>query len=49
MNSNVMGLNGNFKRSIITDDVTLGFHKKQYAVVNLITKQVGILLKQHTP
>ena len=39
MNSNVMGLNGNFKRSIITDDVTLGFHKKQYAVVNLITKQ----------
>ena len=39
MNSNVMGLNGDFKRSIITDDVTLGFHKKQYAVVNLITKQ----------
>ena len=44
MNSNVMGLNGNFKRSIITDDVTLGFHK-QYAVVNLITKQGRILLK----
>lgn len=39
MNSNVIGLNGDFKRSIITDDVTLGFHKKQYAVVNLITKQ----------
>lgn len=39
MNSNVMGLKGDFKKSIITDDVTLGFHKKQYAVVNLITKQ----------
>jgi outer membrane receptor protein involved in Fe transport len=39
MNSNVMGLNGDFKKSIITDDVSLGFHKKQYAVVNLITKQ----------
>ena len=38
-NTNVLGLDGDFKRSIITDDVTLGFHQKQYAVVDLITRQ----------
>ncbi|WP_282133888.1 TonB-dependent receptor [Seonamhaeicola maritimus] len=38
-NTNVVGLDGNFKRSIITEDVTLGFHKKKYAVVDLITRQ----------
>ncbi|MBJ6366728.1 TonB-dependent receptor [Snuella sedimenti] len=37
-NTNVIGLNG-FKSSIMSDDVTLGFHKKQYALVDLITRQ----------
>ncbi len=38
-NTNVLGLDGNFKRSIATKDVTLGFHKKQFALVDLITRQ----------
>lgn len=38
-NTNVLGLDGDFKRSIISEDVTLGFHQKQYAVVDLITRQ----------
>ncbi len=38
-NTNVIGLEGGFKRSIATEDVTLGFHKKQYALVDLITRQ----------
>ena len=39
LNSAVVGLDGDFKKTIITDDVTLGFHKKQYALVDLITYQ----------
>ncbi|MEP1487820.1 MAG: carboxypeptidase-like regulatory domain-containing protein [Algibacter sp.] len=38
-NTNVLGLGGSFKRSIATEDVTLGFHKKQFALVDLITRQ----------
>ncbi|GAA3645423.1 TonB-dependent receptor [Flavivirga jejuensis] len=38
-NTNVLGLDGDFKRSIASEDVTLGFHKKQYATVDLITRQ----------
>ncbi len=38
-NTNVLGLDGDFKRSIATEDVTLGFHKKQFATVDLITRQ----------
>ena len=38
-NTNTLGLDGDFKRSIVTNDVTLGFHKKQYALVDLITRQ----------
>ncbi|MBU3822174.1 TonB-dependent receptor [Flavobacteriaceae bacterium XHP0103] len=38
-NTNVFGLDGDFKRSIISEDVTFGFHQKQYAVVDLITRQ----------
>jgi outer membrane receptor protein involved in Fe transport len=38
-NTNVLGLDGDFKRSIITEDVTFGFHQKQFAVVDLITRQ----------
>ncbi|WP_299434012.1 TonB-dependent receptor [uncultured Maribacter sp.] len=45
-NTNVLGLDGDFKRSIATEDVTLGFHKKQYALVDLITRQGWDPLKQ---
>ncbi|MFI1771135.1 carboxypeptidase-like regulatory domain-containing protein [Thalassobellus citreus] len=38
-NTNVLGLDGSFKRSITSEDVNLGFHKKQYALVDLITRQ----------
>ena len=38
-NTNVLGLSNDFRRTIISDDVTLGFHKKQYALQNLITFQ----------
>ncbi len=37
-NTNVIGVKG-FKRSVITEDVNFGFHKKKYALVDLITKQ----------
>lgn len=39
VNSNILNLNGDFKRTIISDDVTFGFHKKKYALVDLITNQ----------
>ena len=38
-NTNVLGLDGDFKRSIASEDVTFGFHKKKFATVDLITKQ----------
>ncbi len=38
-NSNVTSLDGDFKKSIISDNVSLGFHKKKYATVDLITNQ----------
>ncbi len=38
-NTNVIGLDGGFKRSIATEDVTFGFHEKQFAVQDLITQQ----------
>ncbi|WP_299776784.1 TonB-dependent receptor [uncultured Formosa sp.] len=37
-NTNLFGVD-NFKKSIISEDVTLGFHKKEYALVDLITRQ----------
>ena len=45
-NTNVLGLDGGFKRSVATEDVTLGFHKKEYALVDLITRQSWDPLKQ---
>ncbi len=39
LNTAVTGLDGDFKKSIISDDVTFGFHKKQFALVDLITNQ----------
>ena len=38
-NTNVLGLSGDFRRTIISNDITLGFHQKQYALENLITFQ----------
>ncbi|MBD0824763.1 TonB-dependent receptor [Aestuariibaculum marinum] len=37
-NTNVLGKNG-FKTSIVSEDATFGFHKKKYALVDLITRQ----------
>ncbi|WP_038532975.1 TonB-dependent receptor [Formosa agariphila] len=37
-NTNLFGVN-NFKKSVISNDVTFGFHKKKYALVDLITRQ----------
>jgi outer membrane receptor protein involved in Fe transport len=45
-NTNVLGLDGGFKRSVATEDATLGFHKKEYALVDLITRQSWDPLKQ---
>jgi len=39
VNLNVTGLDSDFKKSIISNDVSLGFHKKQFATVDLITRQ----------
>ncbi|KAB1070632.1 TonB-dependent receptor plug domain-containing protein [Tamlana haliotis] len=48
-NTNVLGMDGNFKRSVASDDVNFGFHKKQYATVDLITKQGwDPLVQDHT-
>ncbi|MDO7137325.1 TonB-dependent receptor [Algibacter lectus] len=45
-NTNVLGLDGGFKRSVATEDATFGFHKKEYALVDLITRQSWDPLKQ---
>lgn len=39
VNSNILGLDGDFRRTIISDDVTFGFHEKKRALVNQITMQ----------
>lgn len=39
VNTAVAGLSGNFKRSIITEDVTLGFHQKQNNIRDQIRLQ----------
>ena len=39
VNSAVAGLDGDFRKSIISDDVNFGFHKKEFALVDLITNQ----------
>ncbi|KAA5827680.1 outer membrane beta-barrel protein [Algibacter amylolyticus] len=45
-NTNVFGIDGGFKRSVATEDATLGFHKKEYALVDLVTRQGWDPLKQ---
>ena len=39
LNTAVTGLDGDFKKTIISDDVTYGFHHKEFALVDLITNQ----------
>lgn len=48
-NTNVIGKFGDFRRTVITDDVTLGFHQKQFAVQDLITKQGWDTKSQSAP
>ena len=36
-NTNVQGVSDSFRRTVISNDVTLGFHQKKYALQNLIT------------
>lgn len=48
-NTNVMQQFGNFRRTIITDDVTMGFHQKQFAVQDLITRQGWDTKEQSAP
>tara|TARA_R110002049_G_scaffold616_19_gene3646 strand:- start:447 stop:2648 length:2202 start_codon:yes stop_codon:yes gene_type:complete len=38
-NTNVAGLSGDFRTPVINNDVTLGFHKKTFALQDLITNQ----------
>ena len=38
-NTNVTSLNGDFRTPVINNDVTLGFHKKTFALQDLITNQ----------
>ena len=38
-NTNVLDVASNFRRTIISNDVTLGFHSKKYALQNAITYQ----------
>lgn len=38
-NTNVLNLSDDFRTTLINEDVTLGFHKKQFALQNLITFQ----------
>jgi len=45
-NTNVLGLDGTFKRSVATENATLGFHKKEFALVDLITRQGWDPLKE---
>jgi outer membrane receptor protein involved in Fe transport len=48
-NTNVMGQFGNFRRTIITNDVTMGFHQKQFTVQDLITGQGWDTKSQSAP
>ena len=48
-NTNVLNQFSDFRRTLVSDDVTLGFHKKTYALVDLITLQGWDTKKQNTP
>ncbi|PWG05696.1 TonB-dependent receptor [Polaribacter aquimarinus] len=48
-NSNVLGVMDSFRRTIVSNDATLGFHQKKYALQNLITYQGWDTETQSTP
>ena len=48
-NTNVQGVSDSFRRTVISNDVTLGFHQKKYALQNLITLQGWDTEKVATP
>ncbi|QVY64858.1 TonB-dependent receptor [Polaribacter sp. Q13] len=48
-NTNVLGVSDTFRKTVINNDVSLGFHKKQYALQNLITLQGWDTEKVTTP
>ncbi|MCL7755075.1 TonB-dependent receptor [Polaribacter sp. Z022] len=48
-NTNVLDVSNSFRSTVIGNDVTLGFHKKQYALQNLITLQGWDTEKVSTP
>jgi outer membrane receptor protein involved in Fe transport len=48
-NTNVINVFGDFRRTVMSDDVTLGFHQKQFAVVDLITRQSWDTKSQNAP
>lgn len=48
-NTNVLGVSDSFRRTVISNDVTSGFHQKKYALQNLITFQGWDTEKVATP
>ncbi len=48
-NTNVLGVSDKFRRTVISNDVTLGFHQKKYALQNLVTYQGWDTEKEATP
>ncbi|MCL7764799.1 TonB-dependent receptor [Polaribacter sp. Z014] len=48
-NTNVLDVSDSFRKTVINNDVSLGFHKKQYALQNLITLQGWDTEKVTTP
>ena len=48
-NTNVLDVSDSFRGTVINNDVTFGFHKKQYALQNLITLQGWDTEKVATP
>ncbi|AUC16382.1 TonB-dependent receptor [Tenacibaculum sp. SZ-18] len=38
-NTNLLNLDGDFRKTIISDDITFGFHEKKFALVDQITQQ----------
>lgn len=48
-NTNVLEQFGNFRRTLITEDVTMGFHQKEFAVKDLITRQGWDTRTQNAP
>jgi len=48
-NANIVSLDNTFRRTVISDNASFGFHKKEYALVDLILKQGWDTKKVSTP